>query len=94
MRRDLARIAVGHERREREKDLKGMQVLLIGAKMLINRPIDKNHRALREKGLTSKVSQSLTFVRSLSGTRWLGDIQTSHNFGLRTEGRLMGTGER
>lgn len=45
MRRDPERIAVGHEWRRREKDLKGMQVLLIGARMLVNRLIDKNHRA-------------------------------------------------
>ena len=81
MRRGLGRIVGAHERRER--DYRGTQVTLIGAGTLISRPIDESRRTPTEnKLLTTKVSQSLTFARSSSGTCWLGDIQTSHSFGF------------
>ena len=73
---DLGHIAGAHEQREGEN--KGMRVMLIGAVTLVNRLIEEKLGRV----LTTRVTQSLTFVRSSSETRWLGAIQTSHNFGF------------
>ena len=70
-----------------------MQATLTEAGTLVNRPIDESVCA-DKAGLTTKVSQSFTFVCSSAARRWLGAIQMSHSFGFWSEGRLVGAGER